>query len=132
MASGRPPFRGLLGRRSFLRGLGSLAIAAGACRQARAQGGAGGVRLRVVAAAPGRFMGWPANHGLWSWDGGREILVGHADGPWREREGHNVGDPQHNVLARSRDGGWTWQRERPDPYVGTEGDRNPVAPPGSD
>ena len=27
-------------------------------------------RVRV-AAAPGRFLAWPANNGLWSWDQGR-------------------------------------------------------------
>lgn len=28
----------------------------------------------IVYQEPGRFGGWPANHGIWSW--GNEILVG--------------------------------------------------------
>lgn len=78
-------------------------------------------RVRV-AAEPGRFLAWPANNGLWSWDGGRELLVGHHDGPWQEKtEGHQVGHPQIQRLARSRDGGRSWQPETPSPYVGREG-----------
>jgi hypothetical protein len=128
MASRPPRGSAALGRRSFLRGFGTLGFAAVGLR-GRALRAEGDVQLRQVAAAPGRFMAWPANHGLWHWDGGREILVGHADGPWQEREGHNVGEPQLNVLARSLDGGWTWAREQPDPYVGSAGDRDPTAPP---
>ena len=30
----------------------------------------------TVASAPGHYMAWPANNGIWSWDGGKEILVG--------------------------------------------------------
>ena len=33
-------------------------------------------RHLVVLDIPGQFCGWPANNGLWSWDKGREILVG--------------------------------------------------------
>lgn len=63
------------------------------------------LRRVVVAAAPGRFLAWPANNGLWSWEGGREIL------------------------ARSRDGCLTWQQETPVPYVGSEGPARPLAVP---
>src|SRR3954469_9668579 len=31
---------------------------------------------------PGRFAGWPANHGIWSW--GDEILVGFSVGAYRD------------------------------------------------
>ena len=75
----------------------------------------------TVAAEPGRFLAWPANNGLWRWDGGRELLVGYHDGPWQERPGHKVGDPQVQRLARSRDGGRSWRQESPSPYVGREG-----------
>lgn len=78
-------------------------------------------RLVSVAAQPGRFLAWPANSGLWRWDGGREILVGYVDGPWVAKEGHQVGDPQEHRLARSLDGGLTWRSETPEPYVGREG-----------
>lgn len=75
-----------------------------------------------VAAEPGRFLAWPANNGLWSWDGGREIVVGFHDGPWQDKQdGHKVGQPQQQRLARSRDGGRSWQVETPSPYVGREG-----------
>jgi len=83
----------------------------------------------TVAAEPGRFLAWPANNGLWSWDGGRELLVGYHDGPWQEREGHNVGHPQVQRLARSRDGGRTWRQETPSPYVGRETPPRPLPAP---
>ncbi len=117
-----------LRRRPFLLGLGGLALAATGL-PGRSAGNDPEIRLRVVAAAPGRFMGWPANQGLWHWDGGREILVGFVDGPWEKREGHNVGSPQRQVLARSLDGGDTWTREDPKPYAGRSGGRPPVPPP---
>jgi hypothetical protein len=64
---------------------------------------------------PGRFGGWPANHGLWSW--GNEILVGfsvgyHKDlGP--ERHAIDREKPEEHWLARSLDGGESWTLENP-------------------
>ena len=78
-------------------------------------------RRVIVAGEPGRFLAWPANAGLWSWDGGRELLVGFIEGPWADKEGHKVGDPQVQRLARSRDGGLSWSVETPEPFVGREG-----------
>lgn len=83
----------------------------------------------MVAGEAGRFLAWPANNGLWSWDGGREILVGFHDGPWQEKEGHKVGHPQLQRLARSRDGGLSWHQETPVPYVGREAPPRPLAQP---
>lgn len=83
----------------------------------------------TVAAEPGRFLAWPANNGIWSWDGGRELLVGFHDGPWQEKEGHKVGHPQVQRLARSLDGGRSWQQETPSPYVGREGAPMPLLKP---
>lgn len=68
-----------------------------------------------VYAEPGRFGGWPANHGIWSW--GNEILVGfsaghHLDlGPDR----HNIDrdKPEEHLLARSLNGGESWVIENP-------------------
>ena len=65
----------------------------------------------------GRFGGWPANYGLWSW--GNEILIGisrgyHKDlGPNR----HNIDreKPEDHIFARSLDGGQTWRIEDPAP-----------------
>jgi hypothetical protein len=68
-----------------------------------------------VFAEPGRFGGWPANHGLWSW--GDEILVGFSagyfkyNGPDRHAIDHNR--PEEHLLARSMDGGLTWTIENP-------------------
>ena len=68
-----------------------------------------------VYAEPGRFGGWPANHGIWSW--GDEILVGFSagffkdNGPGRHAIDHNR--PEEHLLARSRDGGQTWAIENP-------------------
>lgn len=63
------------------------------------------------------FSGWPANHGLWSWDGGKELLLGFTTGPFVEQGGHKIGRPQRDMLARSRDGGETWNVLQPDGYV---------------
>src|SRR5438876_10900322 len=56
-----------------------------------------------VYAVPGRFGGWPANHGLWSW--GNEILVGFSAGHYKDLGPgtHNIdhGQPEEHLLARS-------------------------------
>jgi hypothetical protein len=70
----------------------------------------------VVYHQPGCFAGWPANGGLWSWDDGQEILVGFCTGDVREQPGHNIVEPYTNRLARSRDGGLTWEIEEPPGY----------------
>ena len=78
------------------------------------------VNYLVVVGEEGRFMGWPANNGMWKWDDGREILVGYTDGPHEDKSGHNIGgaDYQLTKLARSKDAGITWQSEDPDNFVG--------------
>ena len=83
----------------------------------------------VVASEQGRFFGWPANNGLWSWDNSREILVGYTDGPFVEQGGHNIGQPELTKLARSLDGGKTWVSEDPDNFVGK--DDEPATSPGN-
>jgi hypothetical protein len=63
----------------------------------------------------GRFGGWPANHGAWSW--GNELLVGFEVGYFRNtNQGHAIdySKPAEHVLARSLDGGETWNIERPE------------------
>jgi hypothetical protein len=70
----------------------------------------------VVARAPGRYGGWPANHGIWAW--GNEILVGFSWGHMREG-GAEAGHPidrqksEEHMLARSLDGGEMWKLEKP-------------------
>ncbi len=67
------------------------------------------VRHGIVYQEPGRFGGWPANHGMWSW--GDEILVGFESAEYRASEqGHSI-SPEKPVevrFARSLDGGETW------------------------
>src|SRR5690242_15374168 len=73
------------------------------------------VRHVKVYQRPGRFGGWPANHGIWSW--GNEILVGFSAGYHKDHgpERHNIDHdrPEEHLLARSRDGGLTWTIENP-------------------
>jgi hypothetical protein len=63
----------------------------------------------------GRFGGWPANHGIWSWD--NEILVGYSRGYYRDLGAtrHHIDreKPEQFWLARSVDGGLTWTQEHP-------------------
>ena len=73
----------------------------------------------VVAGEDGRFFAWPANNGMWTWEGGKEILIGFTDGPWIEQDGHNIGQPQLSRLARSINGGKTWASESPENFVGS-------------
>jgi hypothetical protein len=75
----------------------------------------------VVFKEPGRYGGWPANHGIWAW--GDEILVGFSAGhmdlnaPKEARSGaparHPIDrtKPEQHLLARSLDGGRTWKIE---------------------
>ena len=76
--------------------------------------GGDAIRHVKVYAEPGRFGGWPANHGAWSW--GNEILVGFSRGYYKDLgERHNIDreKPEEHLLARSRDGGETWTIENP-------------------
>ena len=68
---------------------------------------------------PGRYGGWPANHGIWSW--GDEILVGFSAGHMAEpgSRGFHLIDkkkPEEHLLAKSRDGGETWNVYDPSDY----------------
>ena len=61
-----------------------------------------------------RFGGWPANHGIWSWES--EILIGFGSAWYADvAQGHAVDRtrPEEHLLARSRDGGMTWALEHP-------------------
>jgi hypothetical protein len=62
----------------------------------------------------GRYGGWPANHGIWSW--GNEILVGFGRGYYKDlKERHHLDrdKPEEHWMARSLDGGETWSLENP-------------------
>lgn len=83
------------------------------------------IKYITVASEKGRFLGWPANNGMWKWDNGQEILVGFTNGNFEEQSGHNIGDEQLTNLARSKDGGQTWVREDPENFVGDTGEVKP-------
>jgi len=60
----------------------------------------------------GRFAGWPANYGIWGF--GYEIVVGFTVGYLKIDEGFHARDrskPFVTMLARTLDGGETWQVE---------------------
>lgn len=67
----------------------------------------------VVFQQEGRFAGWPANYGIWSW--GNEILVGFKDGVYLKNPtgGHDIDSEAPDIArqARSLDGGETWNVE---------------------
>lgn len=77
----------------------------------------------VVYYEPGRFCGWPANNGIWSW--GNEIVVGFTLSYYQEKALHHSKDetrPSLTVLARSTNGGETWSLKDPDNYIGDDGE----------
>lgn len=63
----------------------------------------------------GRYAGWPANTGIWSW--GNEILTGFSIGYHKQSTGsiHYIDreKTEIHVLGRSLDGGETWSIEDP-------------------
>jgi len=68
----------------------------------------------IVYHREGRFGGWPANHGIWSW--GDEILVGFSDGWYKDLgDRHHIDreKPEIHLLARSMDGGTSWEISDP-------------------
>jgi hypothetical protein len=59
---------------------------------------------------PGRYAGWPANYGIWSW--GDEIVFGFTAGYHNPEGGFHSRDrtrPFETMQARSLDGGRTWE-----------------------
>jgi hypothetical protein len=83
----------------------------------------------IVASAPGKFYGWPANgsSATWSWNNGREILVGYWEGDHVEQPGHNYSTGIYR-LSRSLDGGKSWTFE--DPAIFKNPNLTPSASPG--
>ncbi len=91
----------------------------------------GPINSVIVYNQPGRFAGWPANNGIWSW--GDEIVVGFTLGYHRDKEGGHPIDrdrPQVPMLARSRDGGNTWHVELPSFLDAQRREKAPAACPG--
>ena len=83
------------------------------------------IKYLTVASQEDRFFGWPANNGMWQWDDGREIMVGFTNGNFEEQSGHNIGDERLTNLARSMDGGHTWEWRDPENFVGDEAEVKP-------
>jgi hypothetical protein len=71
----------------------------------------------VIYREPGRFAGWPANHGIWHW--GDEIVVGfeagffHTRRPGEHEHSIDYGRNEEHLLARTTDGGANWTIEKP-------------------
>lgn len=67
----------------------------------------------TIYSEPGKFGGWPANHGIWGW--GNEIVVGFQSCAFKViDDGNHAIDktkPRKNLQARSFDGGRTWTIE---------------------
>jgi hypothetical protein len=64
----------------------------------------------------GRYAGWPANYGIWSW--GREVVAGYTIGYFLPGEGFHPHDPSKPFLtyqSRTLDGGITWDVQ---PFAG--------------
>jgi len=83
----------------------------------------GGIEHMEVYRETGRFAGWPANYGIWSW--GDEIVLGFTLGYMKVAEGlfhlRDMSRPFTTMQARSMDGGRTWDVQ---PFPGrTPGDR---------
>jgi len=67
------------------------------------------VSHHTVCAQAGRFCGWPANYGMWSW--GNEIVTGFWSGaldPHGDFHKRSRRHPMTAMQARSLDGGETW------------------------
>jgi hypothetical protein len=65
---------------------------------------------RTVFRQPGRFGGWPANYGMWSWDD--EIALVYVEGAFANvQQGHKRDKhvPFATIVARSIDGGENWE-----------------------
>lgn len=77
----------------------------------------------TVYSEPGRYGGWPANHGIWSWN--NEILVGFSAAYFKwmgpARHPYDRSRPEEPFLARSLDGGETWSIEAAPALVPPEG-----------
>ena len=90
------------------------------------------VEHSIVYKEKGRFGGWPANHGIWSW--GNEIVVGFRSAHFKVMPVGHARDPelpQDEWQARSLDGGKTWNVEKPPGLIRPEnGGKAPVDSPG--
>jgi len=71
----------------------------------------------IVFHKEGRFAGWPANGGIWSW--GNEILIMHSDLTYHyyaKQHSYDRSKPGYTILSRSLDGGKTWEGIRSEAF----------------
>ena len=54
----------------------------------------------MVYKEPGRFGGWPANHGIWSW--GNEIVVGFSAAYFKHMIGSSAAGTITTVITNAR------------------------------
>lgn len=72
----------------------------------------------IVYKEPGRYGGWPANHGLWQW--GDELVAGFTSTWYKQTTTDHRIDrtkPSYEIQARSLDGGKTWKTEENMPFA---------------
>ncbi|MBB5035335.1 sialidase family protein [Prosthecobacter vanneervenii] len=72
----------------------------------------------IIYKEPGRYGGWPANHGLWQW--GDELVVGFTSTWYKQTTTDHRIDrtkPSYEIQARSVDGGKTWKTEENLPFA---------------
>lgn len=73
------------------------------------------VKHVVVYKEAGRYGGWPATYGAWSW--GSEIVVGFSSSTFKlaapNRHQTDTTQPEVPMIARTLDGGETWLIEAP-------------------
>ena len=93
----------------------ALVVVFSLCASLSAADGPAVLRHIVVYKEAGRYGGWPANHGIWSW--GNEIVAGFSAAYYQKTSAdvhqYNSSKPEEPRLARSLDGGETWTIEAP-------------------
>jgi hypothetical protein len=70
----------------------------------------------VIYREAGRYAGWPANYGIWSW--GEEVVVGYIVGHYQHNDTFHARDKNQPFLtyqSRSLDGGRSWDVQ---PFAG--------------
>jgi BNR repeat protein len=77
----------------------------------------------TVYSTAGRYGGWPANHGIWSWN--NELVVGFSAAYYKwmgpDRHPYDRDKSEEPFLARSLDGGESWSIEPTPALVPPEG-----------
>lgn len=99
------------------------ALAVALCAAAACAAGPKVVKQVTVYSQAGRYGGWPANHGIWSWN--NEIVVGFSAAYFKwlgpDRHPYDRSRPEEPFLARSVDGGESWSIEPAPALVPPEG-----------